>query len=92
MKDSLKLDTNMVQYAVWPNCSNACEFCLRSTFGQVFEKKQQLTMLKKIRQNIDYIDWKEKFSGGISLLGGELYNIKDKELQDEFIFLVENII
>ena len=74
----LEVSTNMVQYAVWPNCCNACDFCLRKNFGVTISKEQQLDILRKIRKNLDYIDWKGKFSGGISLLGGELYYVTDK--------------
>ena len=88
----LEVSTNMVQYGVWPNCCNACDFCLRKNFGVTISKEQQLDILRKIRKNLDYIDWKGKFSGGISLLGGELYYITDKEIQDEFLLLVDDII
>lgn len=88
----LEVSTNMVQYGIWPNCCNACDFCLRSNFGSVLSKAQQLDILQKIRANLDYVDWKGKFSGGISLLGGELYNITDSDLQNEFMLLVGSII
>lgn len=90
--NELNVSTNMVQYGIWPNCCNACEFCLRSNFGMTLSKAQQLSILQKIRANLDYVDWKGKFSGGVSLLGGELYSIVDKDLQNEFMLLVDNII
>lgn len=82
---------NMVQYACWSNCCNACDFCLRKE-RIPYPKEKQLWMLDKIKKNLDYVDWKDKFSYGISLLGGELYFITDKELQESFLELIDLII
>ena len=82
---------NMVQYACWPNRCNACDFCLRKE-RIPYTKEKQLWMLDKIKRNLDYVDWKNKFDFGISLLGGELYFITDKELQDSFLELIDLII
>lgn len=57
-----------------------------------YSLEKQLASIDFIRKNIDYIDWKDEYSYGISLLGGELYYIKDKRLQDAFIELVDDII
>lgn len=51
-----------------------------------------LCSLRAIRHNIDKVDWKGEYSDGISLLGGELYNITDTDVQDEFLRLVDDII
>lgn len=82
---------NMVQYACWPNCCNACDFCLRKE-RIPYTKEKQLWMLEKIKKNLDYVDWENKFDFGISLLGGELYFITDKDLQDSFLELIDLII
>ena len=79
------------QYGVWPNCCNNCDFCLREE-REFLTKKLQLRNLDMIKKNIDVLDWKNKFSYGISLLGGELYYIKDKELQESFLELIDIII
>lgn len=81
----------MVQYSIWSNCCNNCDFCLRKERIPYSREKQLLT-LRRTRKNLDFIDWKDKFSDGISLLGGELYYIEDKELQDEFMLLIDDII
>lgn len=80
-----------VQYGVWPNCCNSCSFCLREE-RIPYSKKQQLKKLKDIKENINHIDWKNEFSCGISLLGGELYHITDTELQESFLDLIDIII
>ena len=82
---------NMVQYSVWSNCCNNCDFCLRRE-RIPYSREKQLLSLRSIRKNLDYVDWQDKFSDGISLLGGELYYIEDKELQDEFLLLIDDII
>lgn len=82
---------NMVQYGVWSNCCNACDFCLREE-RIPYTKKRQMEMLELIKHNINYVDWKDQFSGGISLLGGELYYITDIDLQESFLELIDIII
>lgn len=81
----------MNQYSLWPNCNNNCKFCLRKN-REVWDKPRLIREIKKIRQNLDYIDWKDKFADGISLLGGEIYFITDKDVQDEFMLLIDDII
>ena len=82
---------NMVQYSVWPTCCNNCQFCLRLN-RDIWNSQQMINRIKAIRENINYVDWKDKFSNGISLLGGELFYITDKEIQKEFLLLVDDII
>lgn len=81
----------MVQYALWSNCCNKCDFCLIRDHYH-YSKKEQIENIRQIRENIKHIDWVNEFSYGVSLLGGELYFIKDKELQDEFMLLIDDII
>lgn len=80
----------MVQYGLWSNCSNRCDFCLLKE--SYISKKQQLDRLDCIIKNIDYIDWKDKFKHGISLIGGELYYCPDLEVKNKFIELIDVII
>ena len=82
---------NMVQYSVWPNCCNACQFCLRLN-RDIWGKQAMIKRIHDIRKNITVVDWQDTFSDGISLLGGELYFIQDKEIQDEFMLLIDDII
>lgn len=82
---------HMVQYGVWPNCTNNCDFCLRLE-RKPCTKAEKLFWLDKIKKNIDQIDWKNRYSKGISLLGGELYYIRDIEVQESFLELIDIII
>ena len=85
------LTNNMVQYSVWPTCQNSCQFCLRRN-RDVWNSSRMIRRVRDIRKNLDTIDWKKQFNNGISLLGGEIFYVKDKEVQDEFMLLVEDII
>lgn len=87
----LEIKHYMNQYSLWPNCNNNCKFCLRKN-REVWDKSRLIEEIHKIRKNLDYIDWKDKFADGISLLGGELYFITDKDIQDEFMLLIDDII
>lgn len=81
----------MVQYGLWPNCTNSCDFCLLldKNYKTVDER---LHMLSAIKKNIQFVDWKNKFSNGISLLGGEIYYTESEKIKESFLDLIQNII
>lgn len=83
--------TNMVQYGIWSNCSNKCDFCLIEKH-YYRNSKQMIDYLQEVIDNVKKQDWKNKFSDGISLLGGELYFITDSDVQDKFMELIDTII
>lgn len=83
--------SNMVQYGLWPNCNNNCKFCLRKN-REIWSKTQMLNAIEMTKGNLDFIDWQNKFADGISILGGEIYYIKDKEVQDAYLSLIDKII
>ena len=83
--------TNMVQYGIWSNCSNHCDFCLIEKH-YYRNSEQMISYLQEVIDNVKIQDWKNKFSDGISLLGGELYFITDKAVQDKFMELIDTII
>ena len=78
-------------FGLWPNCNNNCKFCLRKN-REVWSKERLLHEIDRVRQNIDFIDWKDKFADGISILGGEIYFITDPDIQDAYMLLVDDII
>jgi hypothetical protein len=47
-------DHYMVQYGVWSNCCNDCDFCLR-LWRTPLSKAEMLHQLDMIKLNIDYI-------------------------------------
>ena len=83
--------SNMVQYGIWPNCCNACDFCLlkNKTF---ISDEAMIQQIRDTRENIKIVDWKDKFSYGISILGGEVYYITNPEVQKEYLLLIDDII
>lgn len=84
---------SMIQYDLWNNCSNHCDFCLIYR-KRILTKEKMIERIDEIIKNIDYIGdrWSTQFSDGISLLGGELYFITDSDVQDKFMVLVDHII
>lgn len=86
-----KDNKHMVQYSLWPDCVNKCKFCLTKNRATT-NKEYKLNNIRLIRENIRTIDWENQFAYGVSLLGGELYIIKDPELQDAFLQLIDDII
>ena len=80
-----------VQYGIWPNCFNACDFCLNLR-EQFYGVEEQINMIKNVRHNIRLLDWKNVYYHGISLLGGELYFVRDEGIQKEFLGLIDDII
>lgn len=83
--------STMCQVGLFPNCCNACKFCLREE-RIPYTKDEILTKIERVKENIKHLDWKDEFSYGISLLGGELYFITDPELQEAFMELIDVII
>lgn len=81
----------MTQIGLFPNCCNACSFCLREE-RIPYTKKELLHKIELVRKNLDFVDWKGKFQHGISLLGGELYYIKDEDYHKAFLKLIDDII
>lgn len=81
----------MVQYGLWPNCTNACDFCLLE--DRLYKSvEERLHILKIIKENILKVDWKDKFSDGISLLGGEVFYTDSEEVKESFLDLIQLII
>ena len=82
---------SMVQYGLWPNCTNNCDFCLLR--DRVYKSKEErLRLLEAIKENITLIDWKDKFSDGISLLGGEVLYTDYDEIKESFLDLIDKIV
>lgn len=82
---------NMLQFGVWPNCTNNCEFCLRLN-RKPYTKDEQIFWLNMIKENIKHVDWVNDFPFGISLLGGELFYIHNPAVQSAFMEVVDTII
>ena len=73
--------SNMVQYGLWPNCCNNCDFCLRLN-REVLTDEQMIQQVRDVQENINWVDWKGQFQDGISLLGGEIYFPTNPKIQE----------
>lgn len=81
----------MVQYGLWPNCTNKCDFCLLDDH-QYKTEDERLHILDIIKQNIVSVDWQNKFSAGISLLGGEIFYTESEKVKESFLDLINLIV
>jgi len=81
----------MVQYGLWPNCTNQCDFCLLR--DRIYKSEsERLSVLEAIKENITVVDWKDKFSDGISLLGGEVFYTDSEKVKESFLDLINKIV
>ena len=81
----------MVQYGLWPNCTNQCDFCLLE--DRLYKSEEErLRVLAAIKENIRVVDWKGKFSDGISLLGGEIFYTDSEKVKESFLDLINQIV
>ena len=83
----------MVQYDLWNNCSNQCDFCLIYR-KRILTSEQMIERIDQIIDNINYVGdrWTTQFSDGISLLGGEVYFVTDPKVQEKLMELIDHII
>ena len=83
----------MVQYDLWNNCSNQCDFCLIYR-KRILNNEQMIERIDQIINNINYVGdrWTTQFSDGISLLGGEVYFITNPKVQEKLMELIDHII
>lgn len=81
----------MVQYGLWPNCTNHCDFCLLED-KEYKSEAVRLSMLSSVKENIKSLDWNNTFSHGVSLLGGEIYYTDSLAVKESFLDLIELII
>ena len=83
----------MIQYDLWNNCSNQCDFCLIYR-KRILDKAGMIERIDQIIDNINYVGdrWTTQFSDGISLLGGEVYFITDPDVQEKLMELIDHII
>lgn len=84
-------EKHVVQYGVWSDCCNNCDFCLR-VMRRTTSNEWKISQIRQIQENIKSINWARDFAYGISLLGGELFYIRNKDVQNAFMELIDDII
>lgn len=86
---------SVVQYGLFGNCTNSCDFCLLRQ-KSVLSMKAILDYFEMYKKNILSVDWAGQFSDGISILGGEIYYSYSKRYHKAFIvfvnFIIENVL
>lgn len=83
-------EERQIQYSCWPNCNNCCKFCLRKERDN-WDKDKQLARLTELINNVDYVDW-SKYTGGVSILGGEIFFVENEEVKAKFLEFIDRLI
>lgn len=86
----------MIQYGIHSKCNGACKFCLIED-RTVLSMDEIYNELTRLKDNIKFIagqeeNWTNVYSDGISLLGGELYFLKDEKYKQLFLEVIDTII
>lgn len=86
----------MAQLGLHSKCCNKCDFCLIEE-NNLNKIDDILLEIEKAKENIKYIascdeNWTNKYSDGISLLGGEIFFIKDEKYKQAILELLDVII
>ena len=86
----------MVQLGLHSLCCNKCDFCLIEE-NHLDQMDDILVEIERAKENIKYIDscknnWSNKYSDGISLLGGEIFFVKDERYKKAILELIDVII
>lgn len=86
----------MCQVGLFNNCNGACKFCLLKD-DTFFTLEEIYTEIDRAIENIRFIakqedNWTNKFSNGISVLGGELFYIQDEKYKEKLLELIDVII
>lgn len=78
----------MIQYNLWSDCKNNCEFCFNK------DRTKNVNKIENIKKIIELINLDEvKKYSKVSIIGGELFDSKfDEELKKYFYNLVDTII
>ena len=86
----------MLQLGLHSKCCNKCDFCTieENNLNQIDDI---LNEIEKAKENIKFIslcedNWLNKFSNGISILGGEIFFIKDDRYKKAILELIDVVI
>lgn len=86
----------MVQLGLHSKCCNKCDFCTIEE-NHLDQIDDILVEIERAKENIKFINsceenWSNKYSNGISILGGEIFFIKDERYKQAILELVDVII
>ena len=86
----------MCQAGIFNNCNGSCKFCLLKD-ENFFTMDEIIAEIDRTIENIRYIstqpeNWTNKFSDGISILGGEIFYMTDERYKAKMMELIDVII
>lgn len=86
----------MCQCGLFGRCNNHCDFCLLKE-GKTESTREIHRRINLLIDNINFIaeqpeNWTNKFSNGISIIGGEIYALKDQKYKEMYLHLIDVII
>lgn len=86
----------MCQAGLFNNCNGSCKFCLLKD-EQFFTMDEIYSEIDKTIENIRFIakqpeNWTNKYSDGISILGGELFYMTDPKYKAKMMELIDVVI
>ena len=86
----------MCQAGIFNNCNGSCKFCLLKD-EKFFTMDEIYAEIDRTIENIRFIakqpeNWTNKFSDGISILGGELFYMTDEKYKQKMMELIDVII
>lgn len=86
----------MIQYGIHSKCNGCCKFCLIKD-ETVLSMDEIYGELQRVKENIKFIstqdeNWTNKYKNGVSLLGGELYFIKDEKYKKLLLEVIDVVI
>ena len=86
----------MIQYGIHSKCNGCCKFCLIRD-ETVLSMDEIYAELERVKENIRFIstqeeNWTNAYNNGVSLLGGELFFIKDEKYKQLLLEAVDVVI
>ena len=86
----------MVQLGLHSKCCNKCDFCTIEE-NNLHKIDDILVEIERAKENIKFIssceeNWLNKYSNGISILGGEIFFIKDASYKQAILELIDVVI
>ena len=82
---------NMIQFELWKQCNNSCDFCWNKPYAQINNPKQKINRIHSAIENIDTLNTFEYDT--IGLIGGEFFEgqLIDPCILDHFLCLIDRI-
>ena len=82
--DLIQQEVRCIQFELWHNCTNECEFCYLNGCRKVYTEKQKQTSMQKV---LDILET-DKVNGfnAVALIGGELFMGQQEDKNTRVIF------